>query len=303
MIKLKGSYLAILKALHLLFVASFVGGLIVCLVILGSKTAGEIVIGPDESDIMIYRINSSLVYYSLFGLTITAIIYGLYTHWGILKHRWIIIKWFLLFIVAGIYIATFKPSINGIAALSSGSQNTGEIMNLYHELIRKSIVNNILILSFLVIIFFISTLKPFGRRSSDLLAENRIARVSIISVVILSAGFFVLGWMNLNRLRTMSISSPDLSTIGDGIYNGEFSDGGGVFQVEVEIDNHRISNLDLETDRNSKYVDYARPVITRVIEQQTLNVDAVTGATTTSKCILKAVEEALNNADTINSAN
>jgi len=302
MIRLTGRYLSILKTLHLLFVTSFAGGLTVCLVILGSKAAGGTEIGLDQADVMIYHINASLVYYSLFGLTITAIIYGLYTNWGILKHRWIIIKWFLLFIVAGIYIAAFKPSINGIAALSSGSQNAGETINLYHELIRKSIVNNILIVSLLFIIFFISTLKPFGRRSSDFLAENKIARVSIISIIILSAGFSVMGWMNLNRLRTMPISSPDLSTIGDGIYKGEYSDGGGVFRVEVEIENHKISKLDLETDRNSKYVDYARPVTIRVIEEQTLTVDAITGATTTSKCILKAVEEALNKAETGNSS-
>ncbi len=38
-----------------------------------------------------------------------------------------------------------------------------------------------------------------------------------------------------------------------------------------------------ETYRNSKYVDDARPVINRIIEEQALTVDAITGTTTTSK--------------------
>lgn len=292
--KLKGSWLSILKTLHLLFVTSFFGGLAASLVILGTGAAGGIDAGPKESYIMLYRINTLVVYYSLFGLTLTAIIYGLYSKWGILKHRWIIIKWLLLFVIAGIYIVAYKPSISGIAALSSGGQIDRETINLFTDLFRKSIVTSVLILSLLLIIFFISTLKPFGSRRSDFLADNKIARISIISLIVLSAGFFIMGWINLNRLRTMPIESPDLSTISDSIYKGSLSDGGGVYSVEVEIDNHRISKINLETDRDSKYVDYARPVINRVIEEQTLTVDAITGATTTSKCILKAVEEALN---------
>jgi uncharacterized protein with FMN-binding domain len=91
----------------------------------------------------------------------------------------------------------------------------------------------------------------------------------------------------------MPIDSPDLSNLSDGIYKGEFSDGGGIYNVYVEINNHKILNIILETDQDSRYVDYARPVTGRIIEEQTLLVDAVTGATTTSKCIIKAVEEAL----------
>ncbi len=166
------------------------------------------------------------MYYNLLGLTITAIIYGLYTNWGILKHRWMIIKWLLLFVIAGNYLVVYKPSINGIPALSSGGQNGGETMRLYKELIRRTIVNNMLILPLLLIIFFISTLKPFGQRSSDFLADNQIARISLISLIVLSTVFFIVGWVNLNRLRMMSFSNQHLSTICDGIYKGEYSEGG-----------------------------------------------------------------------------
>jgi uncharacterized protein with FMN-binding domain len=296
--KLSGNSLAILKTVHLLFIVLFFGGLAVILVILGLKSSGSLILSSAEADLIIYRLNGNLIYYSLLGLTATALIYGLFTNWGILRHRWITIKWILLFVIAGIYIIVFSPSINGIVSLSSGGLNSGEAGNLYEALLRKTIFYNIMLVSILLIIFFISTIKPFGRRSSDILSENRIARISIFALLILSAGFGIMGSLNLNRLRSMEINNPDLTKISDGIYKGEFNDGAGIYSVEVTVSNHRISQVTLETERKSVYVNYARPVTDRIVEKQNTLVDAITGATTTSKCIMKAAENALKKAGT-----
>jgi uncharacterized protein with FMN-binding domain len=237
-----------------------------------------------------------MVYYSLLGLATTSIVYGLFTNWGILRYRWIIIKWLLLFTLAGVYIVVYSPCINGIVSLSSGGMNSDDAKVVYERLLQKSFYSNIILLSILIIMFFISTIKPFGKRNSDFLSENRIAWISLLIIVILSVGFLFMGSANLNRLRTMKINSPDLSSLNDGIYTGEFNDGGGTYFVEIEIKNHIISHLNLRTSRRSSYVDYARPVIGRIVEKQTLTVDAITGATTTSKCIMKAAENALKGA-------
>ena len=66
--------------------------------------------------------------------------------------------------------------------------------------------------------------------------------------------------------------------------------------MEIEINNHVISHVNLKTERKSSYIDYARPVTGRIVEKQKLDVDAITGATTTSKCIMKAAENALKGA-------
>lgn len=268
------------------------------LIILGLKVSDGSELGSIGADVILYRLNRYLVFYSLLGLTTTALVYGLYTNWGIMKHRWIIIKWFLLFSIVGIYIVSFSPSVNGLVSLSSGGLNSGNTGKMYDALIQKSLAGNIILLSFLLIIFFLSTIKPFGRRKSDFLAENKFARISIITFVFFSVGFGLMGWINLNRLRSMEINSPDLSNIDDGIYKGEFSDGGGVYVVVIEIKNHRMSQIDFTTDRNSIYVDYARPIADRIIAKQSLLVDEITGATTTSKCIIKAAENALKETNT-----
>jgi uncharacterized protein with FMN-binding domain len=112
---------------------------------------------------------------------------------------------------------------------------------------------------------------------------------------VLSVGFGIMGSINLNRLRSMEINNPDLMKIDDGIYKGEFNDGAGIYTVEVDVNNHRISQVTMETERKSVYVNYARPITDRIVKKQTVNVDAITGATTTSKCIMKAAENALKN--------
>jgi hypothetical protein len=83
----------------------------------------------------------------------------------------------------------------------------------------------------------------------------------------LSAGFGLMGTMNMNRLRRMEINSPDMLKISDGIYDREFNNGGGIYYVEVEVIKHRISNVVMKTERRSPYVRYAQPVTNRIIEK------------------------------------
>ncbi len=293
MTKLKGTSLDILKTVHLLFIGVFFGGLTAILVIISLKIFDGLTFRTFEADIIMYRINRYLVYYSLLGITTTAIVYGLYTKWGILRHRWIIIKWVLLFALAGTYIFAFSPAVNGLASLSSGGPIDGDTGKMYDTLVRKSLLSNFILLSFLLIIFFISTIKPFGRRRTDLFSENKIARISIVTLILLSIVMGLVGWINLNRLRAMKINNPNLLYINDGIYKGKFSDGAGAYIVEIEIVNHRMSQINLKSDRKSKYLDYAKPILGKIIEKQTFLLDGITGATTTSKCILKAAENAL----------
>ena len=82
-------------------------------------------------------------------------------------------------------------------------------------------------------------------------------------------------------------------SVDDGIYNGEAEAGSYVYKVKVEVQNHRIVNIEGIDNRKSSYVSYAEGVFTKIIKQQKVDVDAITGATTTSKAFMKAVENAL----------
>ena len=291
--KITGSSLSVLKTIHLLTIVLFFGGLVASLLILFVMVSGEGRNDPASLSFILFRLNDSLVYYSFLGLTITALVYAFHTTWGIIRHRWVIIKWILLFTVAAIYIMVYSPFINGAAALYDAGINSSDTEKLFSVLLHKSFINNIILLTILSVVFFISTLKPFGRRDSDLLSDNKIAWISLIVALVMSAGFLIMGSINLNRLRNMKISNFDLLGLTDGIYKGEFNDGGGLYSVEIKITDHKISDVNLTTNRESVYIGYARPIIKRILEKQTPDVDAISGATTTSKSIMKAAENAL----------
>lgn len=98
---------------------------------------------------------------------------------------------------------------------------------------------------------------------------------------------------NLEELNNLTIENVDLSELSDGDYYGSYS----VFPVEVEVkvtvENHLITNIMLIKHVNGQGSD-AEVIPDRIIASQSLDVDIVTGATYSSKVILKAIENALN---------
>ena len=61
----------------------------------------------------------------------------------------------------------------------------------------------------------------------------------------------------------------------------------------MEVADNRIAQIKVRKNRDTKHAKKAEGVIERVLEAQTPNVDASTGATTTSKALLKAIENGL----------
>jgi uncharacterized protein with FMN-binding domain len=97
----------------------------------------------------------------------------------------------------------------------------------------------------------------------------------------------------LEQLALTEIPEFDLSTVKDGIYNGSYK----VFPVAVEVNvtvkNHAITDITLIKHTNGQGKP-AEVIIDQVISKQSLQVDSISGATYSSKVILKAIENALN---------
>jgi uncharacterized protein with FMN-binding domain len=95
------------------------------------------------------------------------------------------------------------------------------------------------------------------------------------------------------QVRRMEISNADLTKVLDGVYQGDFTYGGFTFLVEVGVTNHKIENIKILKNMETSHAKHVEGVIERIIQKQSPNVDAITGATTTSKALMKAVENAL----------
>ena len=91
------------------------------------------------------------------------------------------------------------------------------------------------------------------------------------------------------------IGSPDLSLVADGNWKGSCSQGPIKVEVEVAVVAHRIESVKILKHRTMKGKP-AEAIVDSVVAAQSLQVDVVSGATGSSKCILKAIEVALESA-------
>ena len=88
------------------------------------------------------------------------------------------------------------------------------------------------------------------------------------------------------------IATPDLSGIDDGSYEGKYRSGVVNVKVLVTVSEHAITGIEILKHFNGQGGP-AEAIVDDIIEKQSLDVDAVTGATYSSKVIRKAVEVAL----------
>jgi len=95
--------------------------------------------------------------------------------------------------------------------------------------------------------------------------------------------------------KGLQASLPDLGGKPDGVYRGKFDVSGTPVNVvlEVTIQNELISSIRIISHMCSPIGKKAEEIIERIILKQSLDVDVVSGATASSKGILKAVEDAL----------
>jgi len=115
--------------------------------------------------------------------------------------------------------------------------------------------------------------------------------LGFIVVAILVMGFFVTN--GLSEIKAMSIGRVDLSTLRDGVYSGSFTKNRWLYSVSVTVKDHKIVDIKLTDDKMKGSDKVNSEQIKRVIDNQSLGVDVVSGATVNSKALLKAIETAL----------
>ncbi|MFQ6862037.1 MAG: FMN-binding protein [Beduini sp.] len=95
-----------------------------------------------------------------------------------------------------------------------------------------------------------------------------------------------------HKVSELSIQNISLQSIKDGVYKGECDVHFIKAAVEVTIKDGKYVQIILVEHKNDRGK-AAEVIIDEVMAQQSLNVDIVSGATNSSKVILKAIETAL----------
>ena len=110
-----------------------------------------------------------------------------------------------------------------------------------------------------------------------------------------------IGWSKLMKehreARNLPLDAVDFNKLIDGAYHGVYA--GGMYrwranECDVKVENGKVSDIHLAAsqDPGGKNTQYEE-LYQRVIHAQTLQVDTISSATLTSKAYLKAVENAL----------
>lgn len=126
---------------------------------------------------------------------------------------------------------------------------------------------------------------------------KKVKKVLLITFIVVLFLFIsgIIAMENMIRnVQNISVSMPDILDIQDGDYIGEYSIAPVHVKVEVLVSNHQITNIAILQHDNG-LGSKAESIVNDVVKEQSLDVDAVSGATVSSKCILKAIENAIEN--------
>ncbi len=93
-------------------------------------------------------------------------------------------------------------------------------------------------------------------------------------------------------VKETTFGNIDISCVPDGNYVGEYDVDFVYAKVEVTVHNGAITNINILEHKNGRGKP-AEVVVDRIMEEQKIEVDAVSGATNSSIVLKKAVENAL----------
>lgn len=134
--------------------------------------------------------------------------------------------------------------------------------------------------------------KVKGRKSVAVKIITAVMMIALVAGISFAANYIYQLNEYKRRIAAISVSNVDLSKIPDGSYTGSYDAIMIAAKVRVNIHNHQISGIDLIYHKNERGKK-AEAVINEVKAAQSLQVDTITGATNSSKVILKAVQNAL----------
>jgi uncharacterized protein with FMN-binding domain len=280
-----------LKVFHLMCVALIGGASFLMLVFFYLKNLQPSRIAAYDMTAMVLL--NTIMPYPFYGVFLSSMTYSLFTNWGFSRHPWIVIKWGALVVLFLLVWFWGGPSIGAMASLSDIGLDDPARLSLYGEHAFSAGLFLWTLAASVILIMILSVVKPFKKREPRFLFPRTPLAVLLSLATIGGLVYQVTSEMEYQRARTLPVKNIDLAKIGDGAYGGHYQYGYFDYGVQVTVSGARIAEIKALTDRNVSYMTFAKAVFDRMIRQQKVDVDAVAGATTTSKALIKAVENAL----------
>lgn len=120
---------------------------------------------------------------------------------------------------------------------------------------------------------------------------KKIKYIIVIVVLILVGGYFYLYYIG-SKAADIPVKDINFSSISDGIYTGEYKISPVNVITKTKISNGKIENIEIKEHFNGLGSE-GEKVILEIIKSQSLKVDTISSATTSSMAIIKSVEKSL----------
>lgn len=173
------------------------------------------------------------------------------------------------------------------------------ILLLFHAIATFNVWENrniLLIISGLlagIFILIMSVSYILKIKGKNWLKLHRFCAVVVCVFMVIHIGvYFIDLFQYKSNIQNIKIQEINTSELEDGVYTGE-SDAGYIYaKVNVYVEGKQIVNIEIVEHRNERG-EKAEQITDRMVKQQEINVDSVSGATNSSLVIKKAVENAL----------
>lgn len=159
--KLSPRWTKILKMFHVLCLSIWMGGGVALLVLgfVRPETTAEAYLHAR----VMQAIDVYMVIVFASALLLTSLLYSLFTHWGFVRHWWVIVKWVIL-----VFQILFGALVLGPYAsenLSMARSMTGPLSDYpkYFDNLDMTTILGGIQLALLVFVIFVSVWKPWGR--------------------------------------------------------------------------------------------------------------------------------------------
>lgn len=120
-----------------------------------------------------------------------------------------------------------------------------------------------------------------------------ILSILMIVFVILHMVFYFIDYSNYkNQISEIDMEQIDVSDKKDGSYYGSYDAGYIYAEVRVDIKDGKIVKIEL-LDHDNERGEKAEGIVDRIVSSNSLDVEVISGATNSSKVIIKAIENAL----------
>lgn len=282
-------------ACHLLLVVGWMGGLLAVLALV----AGKVPTAPIDYvtfDRAILLIHETLVVRCSYLVFFTGLAFSALTAYGFAQYRWVVVKWTGLMGLSVTLLLGAAPAVNTQAALSDVHGALAVALADYGIASRDVFFYTIAQLGTLIALVLLSVFKPWGRRATSVGGPRRGGVVvASLLVAVFAAAYFIAQYVLVTELRSTPVQAIDLASVPDGTFCGRARFGGHTYEVDVVVASGRITAVSERAPRSGLYARLAAGLTIKVLRSQRNDVDAVSGATTTSVALRAAIEDALRN--------